>query len=224
MLPFIDSRSFISCDSASLELEYPLFHSIYQKTVVRGDDDGFPFAMETLKYSQNFSRVFRIEISGRFVSDNDVRIVDERAGDTDPLSFSSGKCLYQSFFFREKPYFRQHFRKTFLNDAVRIAGHFHSEYDVLLNGFIFQKFEVLKYDPDFAPVERKLFRTEVIEVFSGIINNTSESWWKLSDKRTYETCFSASRGSDQKYEFSWRDFHIQFLEHPSVSIAEFYLL
>ncbi len=59
--------------------------------VMRHDDDGAPFTVELLKDAENFFTAMAVERAGRFVGKNDLRIVDERAGDGNALLLSAGK-------------------------------------------------------------------------------------------------------------------------------------
>ncbi len=58
---------------------------------MRHDDDGAPFTVELLKDAENFFTAMAVERAGRFVGKNDLRIVDERAGDGNALLLSAGK-------------------------------------------------------------------------------------------------------------------------------------
>ena len=50
-----------------------------------------PFAVEPVEQVENFERRDRVEVAGRLVGQNEVRVVNERTGDGDPLLLAAGK-------------------------------------------------------------------------------------------------------------------------------------
>lgn len=155
-LSLIASRSLIPNYLSSLELNHSLLHHINQLTVMRRDDDRFPITMKTIEYGHDFLGIFWIKIPGGFISYNDVRVMDQCACDSDSLSLSSGKSSNKGFFFGEKSYFCEYFRKSLSNNLIRVAGNLHSKNNVLPNRFCLKKLEILKDDSDSPSVKSEL--------------------------------------------------------------------
>src|SRR5690606_27316638 len=59
--------------------------------VMRDDDDGASFAVELLKNAEDFFSAMTVKRAGWFVGKDDVRIVDQRAGDGNALLLSAGQ-------------------------------------------------------------------------------------------------------------------------------------
>lgn len=63
-----------------------------KREVVQHGDDGFPFAAQCAAQIRYFKFVVNIEICGRFVQKNDVRILCEQHGEKNALPLTAGKC------------------------------------------------------------------------------------------------------------------------------------
>ncbi len=61
--------------------------------VVAGDEDGFTVILKPSQDLHQFKGTRRIQMGGRFVGDDDGRIVDQGPGDGNSLGFSAGKPL-----------------------------------------------------------------------------------------------------------------------------------
>ena len=61
--------------------------------LVRDENDGVAALVKVLEQRHDFFAGFGIEIAGRFVRQNDRRIVHQRAGDGDALALAAGKLV-----------------------------------------------------------------------------------------------------------------------------------
>jgi hypothetical protein len=62
---------------------------------MRHDNHGDPLAVEILKQGHDLHAHMGIEVAGRFVRENDDRIIDNGAGDSDPLLLAAGKLAWK---------------------------------------------------------------------------------------------------------------------------------
>src|SRR5271154_2712564 len=64
-------------------------HAVDDRGVVGGDDDRRPFDVDALQEVHYLDRVGRIEVPRRFVAEQNLRIVDQCAGDRGALLFAA---------------------------------------------------------------------------------------------------------------------------------------
>src|SRR5204862_3644212 len=60
------------------------------------NDDGFAHALELLKYGHHLNSGSRIKSAGRFIKQQQLRIVDEHAGETKTLLHTAAECADES--------------------------------------------------------------------------------------------------------------------------------
>ena len=61
--------------------------------LVRNDDDRVAFGVETFEEIHDLHAGVRVERSGRFVSQQNRRMINERAGDRDALALAAGELV-----------------------------------------------------------------------------------------------------------------------------------
>ena len=61
--------------------------------LVGDENDGVALLIETLEKRHDFFAGFGIEVPGRLVGQDDRRIVDQRAGNCDPLALAAGEFV-----------------------------------------------------------------------------------------------------------------------------------
>lgn len=89
--------------------------------IMRDDDQGVPLGVQLAENIQHDFFVRRVQVAGRLVSQNDLGLVDERAGDTDALLLTSLKLCRQMMQASTQPYrFQCEARFGFIGHAVEI--------------------------------------------------------------------------------------------------------
>ena len=81
----------------------PGFHG--NGAVVGNHDNGVSFRIELLKKVQHLSAGFRIQSTGRLVSQNQRRFPGQSSGNGDPLLLAAGKLIDRDLYFSFKPTF-----------------------------------------------------------------------------------------------------------------------
>ena len=69
---------------------------------MRHHDNGFPELVDLHKEIHDFKAHLGIDVAGRLVCKNDLRIVGKRARQSDALLFSAGKLAREAFLFFRK--------------------------------------------------------------------------------------------------------------------------
>lgn len=87
-LQFIPPTLLVRDDPSVLEGDDAFFEAVYDAVVVGGDDDGLSLFVEFQEEIDDLLGIVRVEVTGRLVSEDDIRIMDEGSGNTDALSFS----------------------------------------------------------------------------------------------------------------------------------------
>src|ERR1700681_662678 len=76
-----------------LETNHAAAHPVDDERVVRRDDDRGAFEIDAVQEVDDFVGVDRVEVSGRFVAQQNLGIIDERAGDRRALLFASRELV-----------------------------------------------------------------------------------------------------------------------------------
>jgi hypothetical protein len=83
----------VAHDAAALHGDDALPHRIHDTFIMRRDDDRGPEFVDLLQNLDDFVRIHRVEVTGRLVSDDNIRLVDDGAADGDALLFAAGKLM-----------------------------------------------------------------------------------------------------------------------------------
>ena len=82
----------IACDNSILDVNNAV--SVFGDVMlVRDKDNGVAFALQSVKQRHNFQAGLRIQVSGGFVRQNDRGFIDQRTGNRDALSLTTGKFI-----------------------------------------------------------------------------------------------------------------------------------
>src|SRR3989344_3194669 len=141
----------VSDDSSLVHRNDPAAHRIDDALVVRREKHGRTEVVYFFQYLDDIVRVYRVEISGRFVRYQDVRLIDDGARDGNTLLFAAGK------FRRETPHFVgkadevENVRHISLDVLVAFSGDLESERNILIDRFHGKQAEILEYRADFSP-------------------------------------------------------------------------
>lgn len=104
ILEIIGSSLDIRKNFSFMKSDYSFFEGIDQTIIMGSDDDRFPFFIQFLEKCDDFRCIFWVEVSCRFIADDDIRIVDKGSSYRCSLKLSTRESFYEFLFFREESY------------------------------------------------------------------------------------------------------------------------
>ncbi len=134
------------------ESDYSFFHHIDDIFIVGSNDNRFSLFIERIEQMDNFISIGFIKISRGLISDNDARMMNERASDTGTLNFSTRECFYEFFLLCKKSYLREYLRNTLVDLLLRISTDLHCKGNILSHCLSWEEFKILKYDPKISTI------------------------------------------------------------------------
>ena len=123
-----------------------------------------PRAFDLAKQVHDLERQVGIEIAGRLVGEDELRIVDERARDGDPLLLASRQFLGQGVHAVLQTDPLEHLKRLSMLHRLRHAEHAHDERDVLKDGESRDQSKILKDETDRSAVALDLRGGQLAEV------------------------------------------------------------
>src|SRR5258706_8088159 len=128
-----------------MELDAPVGEARHHR-IVRHHYDCASLVVELAQQTQDDLFVLRVEIAGGFISQNDLRIIDQRPRDADALLLASGKLRGQVLRAVAQPYAGQGFnRLSLIGHAVEVLR----QHDVLDRGEIWNQVKLLEDESNF---------------------------------------------------------------------------
>jgi hypothetical protein len=118
---------------------------------VRRDDHGRAARRGVGDQVHDLEREVGVEVAGRLVGEQDVRLVDQRARDRDALLLAARERERALVAAVLQADLLQHLEHARARDAARCRDHVERERDVLLDGAAREQLEVLEHDADPAP-------------------------------------------------------------------------
>lgn len=178
---------------------------IHHSVIVGREYYGLPSLIQLFEEFDNVFWIFRIEISGRLIPDNNFRIMDERACYTRPLDLPSREELHKSISFVEHTDLFQYFWDSIFYNIIPIPTYFHSEGDIFIDCFFPEKLKILKHDSEPASIFDHFFLRKCIYIPSFTVSDMSRLRSEVTDEHLDEARLTASRCTYEKYEFSGVD-------------------
>src|SRR5260221_11612739 len=86
-------------DSSVFTFQYPGGEAFDQAVTVGGHEHGRSAGVDLLGKFEDSTRHFRVQISGRFIRDEDDRFIDQGAGNDYALLFAVWKLMRHLFFY-----------------------------------------------------------------------------------------------------------------------------
>ena len=133
-------------------------HASGELAVVRGDDEGLPqLPVCMAEVVEEALSVFAIQISGRFIGQNDGGIVEERAGECDALAFAArqfGRVVRHDAFEAEDG---EKFPAAFFAGRAAFSGDHAGDLDVFDCREIREQVVKLENEADFPAAESREF-------------------------------------------------------------------
>ncbi len=106
-----------------------------------------------------------VEVSGRFIGKNELRIIEERTGNVDPLLLAAAHLMGHFKPFALEPYLTQNTFNFFLDKRlVRPAGSFQYKFQVVVHITIGEQPEVLEDDTQVAPQLRHVLPFQSFQI------------------------------------------------------------
>src|ERR671936_856228 len=132
--------------------------------MIEGDRLAANTANDFAEQIHDLERQIGIEVTGRFVGQNQLRIIDEGACDGDPLLLSARQFFGQRVHAMLKPHPFEYLKGLALLRRERQSEDAHHERDVLKDGEPRDQPEILKDEADVAAIGLNLRRAESVEV------------------------------------------------------------
>lgn len=138
----------ITLESTIFEGDNPSLHRIDESIIVGRYDNSLSFLIEFFEEEDDFFCIFRVEISCRFIPDDDARMMDQCPCYRCSLEFSTRESLDEFIFFLKESDLRENFGYSFFDNRITVATYFHGKGDIFFYGFFSEEFEILKNHSD----------------------------------------------------------------------------
>ena len=89
----VHAGGLVADDPAGVEGDHAAAHLVHHLAVVGDDDDGGAGAVDPVEHLHDPDRGARVEVAGRLVGEQQRRMVDEGAGDREPLLLAAGELV-----------------------------------------------------------------------------------------------------------------------------------
>src|SRR3989344_7844377 len=120
--------------------------------IMRRDDDGRTELVDLLKDLDDLVRIDGIEIAGRFVGNDELRLIDDRAADGDALFFATRELVGEMERFVGQIHQFEDVGYIACDLGICAASRFHRKRDILVGGLVRNETKILEYHPDLAAV------------------------------------------------------------------------
>src|SRR6185436_9032290 len=155
LLTYRDGPEASSCnDPAVLQTKHTRPELCDHAGIMRCDHDGDTDLIERLEHTNNFSGVGRIQVSRRFIGEQNGWTIDYGAGNAQSLLLSSGQSDWLGFLASQQADLVQCRPRAFRYFLVRKAGNRKGECHVFKNAAIKQQFVILKNQSEISPEKR----------------------------------------------------------------------
>ncbi len=178
---------------------------------MRDHQYGCPLAVDFAEQVHNLKRERRVDIAGRLVRDDELRVIDQSAREADALLFAAGKLGRLALRLVLQIDQAQEIRHAAADLLVRRADDMHRERHVLVDGHIVDQAEILKHNAHHAPQIRDLPPFEIRH--HGVADdNGSLTRPFLAHNQLQKGAFARSGGADNKHEFAFVYVQIDMIE------------
>ena len=123
----------VSGNSPLIKRKHATTKRINNLLIVRRQNNGRADFVNLFEDFNDLGRGHRIKITGRLISNQEVRLIDNRAGNRDPLPFTARQSREVHFSSQRKI---QRVRHIGSNLIVRATGRRHCKGDILVSGFV----------------------------------------------------------------------------------------
>ena len=135
---------------AAAQLDHAALHLVDESGLVGGHHDGRAAGVDAGQQLHDVHRRGGVEVAGRLVGEEDLRAVDERAGDRDALLLTAGELVRQSLLLAVQADQGEHLRDRLLDERAGRADDLQRERDVLEDRLVRQQAEILEHRADVA--------------------------------------------------------------------------
>jgi hypothetical protein len=139
---------------------------------VRGHDDGRATCVDALEEGHDAGTRGRVEVTRRLISQKKCWLVHDGTRNRDALLLTTGKLVWITVRLASKTDHRENVRHSLLNETARLTDHLERKGNVVENGLVRQKPEVLKNNAEIAAEERDLAARNVAEILTEHVNRT----------------------------------------------------
>src|SRR6266566_1311919 len=183
---------------------------------VRHQQNGMPRAMQFPQQFQHDLLVGLVEISGRLVRQNELRMIDQGPSQRDALLFAAGKLAWQVMKPVSQPHSNQRFRRLHLvRDAVEVLR----QHYILERGKIGHEIKMLKNKSDFlGPISGQLALAQSSDVHA-IHDSASARRPIQTAKNIDQGCFAGTGRAHDGDPFPREHLERDTIERAQTSVA-----
>src|ERR1035437_3436696 len=135
-----------------VDSNHPLPDSIDNSLVVSRNNYGGAKLVDFLKYFNYLVGIDRIKVPRRFVGDNELWLINNRASDSDTLFLASRELIGEMLSFVGEIHQFKNIRNITFNFIICSPGSFHRKRYVLIGSLVGDKSEILEDHADLAAV------------------------------------------------------------------------
>src|SRR5438477_1687436 len=162
----VPSCIFVSDNLPAFDGDHASPHDVNDLAVVGRHQNGGSSCVDLQQELDDFPGGRRVEVPGRFIGQEDLRIVHERPRDRDSLLLAARKLIGKLVLFSFEADDAEHLFDLWLEVPQRAFSDAQGEGDILEDGEIGEQLEILKDHADLAPQERQMTALQAAEVLT----------------------------------------------------------
>ena len=188
--------------------------------VVGDHHDGRPFLVELAKQLQDPLGRLSVQVPGRFVGEDDLRPVQQGAGDGDALLLSAGELMRHLVGLGGHSDIVQHFGDPVVDSAAVLpAGGTEDEFQVGFHAAVHQQLEVLEYHAEAPAQHRYVFCTDVPQIESADGSFPAQEA-VFRRHRADDGSFSRADLADDVDEVARHDGHVEAVDDDALPVED----
>ena len=182
----------------------PLLHPAHHLEIMRDDDHRRALLMDGFQKLHNGDGIFVIQVAGRLIRNQDLRLVDQRPGDRRPLLLTAAQLPRKGSSLLTETDLFQHFRHILPDIRRGTPGDQLRKGHILIDRTILQQTKILKYDAETAAVFRHMPALHMLQVHI-IDDDLPLRRLQLLRQKPHQRRFSGAATPDDEAELSIAD-------------------
>ena len=214
----IGAMLFITHDPAAMQLDHPLTHRINDLLVMRGHHHRGAGAVNGIQHLHDAQRRGRIEITGRLVRKQDLRMIHIGAGNGHTLLLATGQLMRIAFLLASQAYGLQHLRHHRLDRRTAHADNLQRERDVLPYRLVVQQLVILEHETNGTTVLRHLPIGDAPQIVAGDTDLALRGLL-LTQQQTQQCGLTGARSTHKEHEIPALDVEVDIVKRRSGALG-----